>query len=86
MTILHSTTGHSAKGERKIAGLIYLFVGIAICFSIILFFMLGSNKSLSPNKASDSKKSAPDSTPGTRVNPSTVPPPDSNPKNTNPSD
>ncbi len=80
---IQSTTGHSAKGERKVAGLVYLFIGIAVCSAIILFFALGKNKSFGPSKSEDPTRSAPDSTPGTKVEPEAMPAPASNPSDKN---
>lgn len=68
----------SDKAEEKTAGLIYLFFGLAVFISIILFFALGTNKLFSPQKASDETRSAPDRTPDTKLNSSPAPSPPSN--------
>ena len=59
MSIVTSTTGHSAKGERHIARILYAAIVVAVLAGLAFFFLVGQKDNLSPMKTDDPSKSAP---------------------------
>jgi len=64
MGIVDTTTGHSAKGERKVAGIIYIALSIAVVVGLFVAFFLSRNKDFDTQKAESPGVTAPDSAPG----------------------
>jgi len=64
MVMAGTSSGHSAKGERKTAGIIYIALTIAVVAGIVVAFLMSYNKDFDTQKAESPAVTAPDSAPG----------------------
>lgn len=53
-------TGHSPRGERKVAGLIYIILSITVVAAVAVFFFASKHEKLDPYKADRPAAVAPD--------------------------
>jgi hypothetical protein len=84
MQTINATTGHSPKKERKVAGVLYIAIAIAVIAGLAMFFILGRNKAaLNPYQSDSVNAVAPDVVPGDTQKPGTVPDPNANPSDQN---
>ena len=73
MGIVNTTTGHSPKEERKVAGIIYMAIALAVIVGIFTAFFMGGHRELDPQKSPNPETmTAPDALPG-QANPAVDP-------------
>jgi hypothetical protein len=71
MGIVDSTTGHSPKGERKVAGIIYIALSIAVVLGLLVALFMSRNKEFDTQKAASPEVTAPDA-PAGAASPGTI--------------
>ena len=72
MATISSTTGHNPRGERKVAGILYIAIAVAVVVGLVVFFMASRHQELDPYKADRVESTAPDAVPGTGGGPAAV--------------
>lgn len=73
MKPIASTTGHSPRGEQKIARILYTAITVAIVAGIILFVVMGRKSELNPYRSNEPHTAAPDVPPGQNPQPLEAP-------------
>ena len=79
MATVNTNMGSSRKREEKVAGVIYLFIALAVCVGVLLFFFIGQNARFNPFHSTEPNKVSPDSNNQNNGNPVSVPPADNPP-------
>lgn len=60
MKPIASTTGHSPRGEQKIARILYTALAIAVVVGVLLFVLMGRKSEFNPYQSDQPNTAAPD--------------------------